>query len=135
MTTFQFWNGLNTIGGNIVEVRTEKARVFCDFGLTGIGQTLEDTDGLSDSEYLIVNGYMPAIPGLYDTTDFQTLELSSFEESSLETAIFISHLHLDHMGLLKYLPETTTVYLSEATEKLYQTLIEVGEESTSVVQR
>ena len=135
MTTFQIWNGLNTIGGNIVEIRTEKARVICDFGLTGIGKVIENTDGLSEMEYLIKHGFMPAIPELYDTADFQTVKLSSIEDSSLETAIFISHLHLDHMGLLKYLPATTKVYLSEETDKLYQTLVAVGEEDESPVER
>lgn len=135
MTTFQIWNGLNTIGGNIVEIRTEKARVICDFGLTGIGKVIENTDGLSEMEYLIKHGFMPAIPGLYDTKTFQTVNLSSIEDSTLETAIFISHLHLDHMGLLKYLPATTKVYLSAETDKLYQTLVAVGEEDESFVER
>ena len=134
MTTFQIWNGLNTIGGNIVEIRTEKARVICDFGLTGIGKVIENTDGLSEMEYLIKHGFMPAIPELYDTSAFQMVKLSSVEDSSLETAIFISHLHLDHMGLLKYLPATTKVYLSEETDKLYQTLVAVGEEVESPVE-
>lgn len=135
MTTFQIWNGLNTIGGNIVEIRTETARVICDFGLTGIGKVIENTDGLSEMEYLVKHGFMPAIPELYDTSAFQTMTLSSYEDSSLETAIFISHLHLDHMGLLKYLPATTKVYLSEETDKLYQTLVAVGEEDKSHVER
>lgn len=134
MTTFQIWNGLNTIGGNIVEIRTEKARVICDFGLTGIGKVIENTDGLSEMEYLIKHGFMPAIPELYDTSAFQMVKLSSVKDSSLETAIFISHLHLDHMGLLKYLPAATKVYLSEETDKLYQTLVAVGEEEESPVE-
>ncbi|MBM6615989.1 MBL fold metallo-hydrolase [Desemzia sp. RIT804] len=135
MTTFQIWNGLNTIGGNIVEIRTEKARVICDFGLTGIGKVIGNTDGLSEMEYLIEHGFMPAIPELYDTAAFQTVKLTSFEDSTLETAIFISHLHLDHMGLLKYLPAITKVYLSEETDKLYRTLVAVGEEDESRVER
>ena len=46
MTTYRFWSGLKTIGGNIVEIRTEKARVLCDFGLSVAGQLPEDTEGL-----------------------------------------------------------------------------------------
>lgn len=128
MTSFQFWNGLDTIGGNIVEIKTNQARVICDFGLTGIGQDLGDTGGLSDAEFLIAEGFMPAIPGLYDTGSFQQVELSSWKEDGRETAIFVSHLHLDHMGLLKHLPARTSVYVSAETKKLYEALVAVGEE-------
>lgn len=65
MTTYQFWSGLKTIGGNIVEIRTDKARVLCDFGLSVAGQLPEDTKGLSEAEYLIQTGNLPAIKNLY----------------------------------------------------------------------
>ena len=76
MTTYQFWNGLKTIGGNIVEIRTAKARVLCDFGLTVGGQIPAKQEGISETETLIQSGSLPAIEGLYDTTDFKTLSLS-----------------------------------------------------------
>lgn len=105
MTTYRFWNGLKTIGGNIVEIRTAKARVLCDFGLTVGGQISAKQEGISETETLIQSGSLPAIEGLYDTTDFKTLSLTSSEDSNLETAVFVSHLHLDHMGGLRQLPE------------------------------
>lgn len=128
MTTYRFWNGLDTIGGNIVEVRTEKARVICDFGLSVRDRMMEQPAGMSELEYLLLEKQLPAISGLYDTTSFQTLELETAGENPIETAIFVSHLHLDHMGGLQYLPEGTVVYLSRESYELYQILLDVKEE-------
>jgi len=129
MTDYRFWNGLDTIGGNIVEVRTEKARVVCDFGLSVMERNFEKPANMTETEYLILENQLPAIPGLYHTSSFQELDLPSVETDERETALFISHLHLDHMGGLKYLPENTIVYLSRESYDLYRTLLEVGEES------
>ena len=41
-------------------------------------------------------------------------------------AIFISHLHIDHMGALQYLKKPIPIYLSEPSYKLYQLLIKLG---------
>lgn len=128
MAQFQFWGGLDTIGGNIVEIRTDQARVICDFGWTGNQEFVQNFRGLSELEYLLLEEKLPAIADLYETTSFQEMELSSFEDSSLHTAVFISHLHLDHMGMLKYLPSSISVYLSEEAYALYKVLVEVREE-------
>lgn len=128
MTDYRFWNGLNTIGGNIVEVRTTKARVICDFGLSVTERNIDQPKGMSEAEYLILENQLPAIPGLYDTSGFQELDLPSAETDGRETALFISHLHLDHMGGLQYLPKGTVVYLSRESYDLYTILLKAGEE-------
>lgn len=131
MTTYQFWSGLKTIGGNIVEIRTDKARVLCDFGLSVAGQLSEETKGLSEAEYLIQTGNLPAIKNLY-SRDIIKESKKTFPSTdlNLETSIFISHLHLDHMGGLRYLDKDVKVYLSEEAYKLYNELVKINEEVT-----
>lgn len=129
MTTTRFWNGLETIGGNIVEVSTAKARVICDFGLAVADNTASPITSGSELEKTIDKGMLPAVPGLYNTEAFEAVTLEGIEESELKTALFISHLHLDHMGGLRFLPEEVTVYLSEESYKLFQLLTAVDEES------
>lgn len=128
MTTYRIWSGITTIGGNIVEVRTEKARVYCDFGLSVASDLPEDEQTQSELENLILIQAFPAIPELLETDDFEKLDLPGFHLNTLKTAVFISHLHLDHMGALKFLPKEVDVYLSEDSLKLYHLLLEVGEE-------
>lgn len=131
MTHYRFWSGLHTIGGNIMEVQTAQARVICDFGLS-VGGDTEQIDGtLSELEFLLATNQLPSIPYLYETESFKKIKLASVNESTLKTTLFISHLHLDHMGGLQYLPEGTVVYLSEEAYRLYYVLIKVGEENPS----
>ncbi|EXJ24098.1 hypothetical protein ADIAL_0409 [Alkalibacterium sp. AK22] len=128
MTNTRFWSGLETIGGNIVEVSTEKARVICDFGLAVADNTKDPLKSGSELEKAIAKGTLPPVPGLYDTNGFESLLLEGAEENTKETALFISHLHLDHMGGLRFLPKDTTVYLSEDSYKLFHLLIAVEED-------
>lgn len=131
MTRYRFWGGLDTIGGNIVEILTGQARVICDFGLSFGGNPIEQPGEMSLTEQLIIDGSLPAIPGLYDTEGFLTDAAAPDQDQMPETAIFISHLHLDHMGGLPHLPEGTNVYLSIEAYRLYNILVEFGEEQPS----
>lgn len=109
MTTVRFLNGLDTIGGNIVEFATDTSRVIMDFGVAA---------DLTDEtvETAIAHGKLPALPELFfDQPD-------KYEHE----AIFISHLHIDHMGALKYLKKNIPIYMSIPTYQLYQTLINLG---------
>ena len=128
MTTYRLWSGLRTIGGNIVEVRTDQARVLCDFGLSVSADVPESEQTQSELENFLQANRLPAIPELFPTDDFEKINLAGYEHSTMETAIFISHLHLDHMGALPFLPESVTVYLSEESLKLFNLLVEVEEE-------
>ncbi|WP_158607414.1 MBL fold metallo-hydrolase [Aerococcus agrisoli] len=128
MTNFQVWSGLETIGGNIVEITTETARVLCDFGLTGGSNKDVPQANLSLLETTLLEGKLPQIPGVFDTEGFQTVTLDGIEGKYPHQAIFISHLHIDHMGGLKFLPANTDVYMTNDSLRLYQALIQVGDE-------
>lgn len=99
MTYYRFWSGLHTIGGNIMEVQTAQARVICDFGLSVGGDTEQVDETLSELEFLLATNQLPSIPYLYETESFKKIKLASVNESTLKTTLFISHLHLDHMGI------------------------------------
>ena len=132
MTTFQIWSGIETIGGNIAEISTHQARVICDFGLSGGANKDQPLENLTDLESTLVEGKLPQIPGLFDTSDFQTIQLAGVESQELKQAIFVSHLHIDHMGGLKFLPAEVEVYLTKDSLTLYEALIEVGDEVAPV---
>lgn len=112
MTSFRFLNGLNTIGGNIIEFVAGNSRILMDFG---VAQNLGD----ASIETALANGTLPAVPELF------VGEPSAYQHE----AIFISHLHIDHMGALQYLNTDVPIYLSEPSYQLYQTLIELGIEA------
>ena len=99
--------GAKEIGGSCLEISTDKAKVLFDFGLP-----LVNDDGSSfnfknitklSCEELIEQGILPDIKGLYSDEDCDI------------SAIFISHAHPDHFGLLKYINPKIKVYLSEVS--------------------
>ncbi len=99
--------GAKEIGGSCLEISTEKARILVDFGLP-----LVNDDGSSfnfknitkfSCEELIEQGVLPDIKGLYS------------DEGCDISAIFISHAHPDHFGLLKYINSKIKVFLSEVS--------------------
>ena len=54
--------------------------------------------------------------------------LPEWEDSIENTAIFISHLHIDHIGSLDQVPAEVPIYMSVDSYRLYQWLIEIEEE-------
>lgn len=114
-TTVQFLNGLDTIGGNVVSFVNGTTRLVMDLGINFNPEQQANADG-----YAI--GYFPKLPTLF--TDQQADELQTF--------VFISHLHIDHMGALSYLKQNTLVYMSQASYDLYQVLLTLGLEKPTV---
>ncbi|WP_125704832.1 MBL fold metallo-hydrolase [Lacticaseibacillus daqingensis] len=110
MTQVRFLNGLNTIGGNIVEFTKGDSRILMDFG---VAADLTDETVAS----AIAAGKLPNVPELL---------LPDQPKRFAHEAIFISHLHIDHMGALQYLQTDIPVYLSAPSYHLYQLLIDAG---------
>lgn len=82
--------GTDEIGASCVEVRGAGRRIFLDAGLP-----------------------------LDDALDAPVCLLSSLPEGlSGSDALFISHSHLDHCGLLEQVPENILVYMSETARQL-----------------
>ena len=80
--------GKNQIGGNIVELATESTRILLDVGLE-----------LDDDEIRL-----PKIDGLFENAAFD--------------AVFISHYHGDHLGLVYYIDKSIPVYIGEASYRI-----------------
>lgn len=111
MLTFKIWSGAEQIGANILELRSKKARLITDFGIPLPAQDdFEARPGESLLEGRIRLGHLPAIEGLFD------------ESFHLPTAVLISHLHLDHMGGLAYLPASVPLFMHEESLLLYKAL-------------
>lgn len=79
MTKIRFWNGLDTIGGNIVEVATETSRVICDFGAAGDLSAASLDNDYTPLEAGIVTGLIPAIPNLFETVNLKILYYLMFQ--------------------------------------------------------
>ncbi|HSA05992.1 MAG TPA: MBL fold metallo-hydrolase [Candidatus Gastranaerophilales bacterium] len=95
--------GSKEIGGSCVEISTGKARILLDFGLplTGSEKSMELLQQNSDE--LVNKKILPDIKGLYGNGECEI------------SAIFISHAHPDHFGLLKYINPNIPVYMSEVS--------------------
>ncbi|WP_239431805.1 MBL fold metallo-hydrolase [Sporosarcina sp. ACRSL] len=122
-TTIQFYAGLKTIGGTIFEVTYKNERLIADFGVVFQnnllkGVQLRPQHVISDLKRL---GVLPAIPNLFAT-----------DEIKGDTTIAISHLHLDHIGLLQYVHPEIPIIMSEESKTLYGHLHAIGEESVDV---
>jgi ribonuclease J len=98
--------GLNQIGGTITEFRTETSRIFIDMGdnLPGNGSPLNDEER-------------------------QALVNSFFENNKREKeAVYYTHGHPDHVGMMALVPKNVKQYMSEGTRQLllikHQTILE-----------
>lgn len=87
--------GTNQIGGCITEIESGQARIIIDFG--------EDLEKNKDSNTV------PQIEGLtYGTPKYD--------------AVFITHSHLDHIGLINYILPEIPVYVEEKSQMIYELL-------------
>lgn len=113
-TEVKFLNGLNTIGGNIVSFVNGQTRIIMDFG---VARDPKEGDSTAD---LIQQGLLPNTPELFN---------KNVQQPFTQQAIFISHLHIDHIGALKFLKTELPIYMSADSKKLYDNLIAVHDEA------
>lgn len=136
-TNITFWGGLDTIGGNIAEITYGKDRIIFDFGLVyNPASSMLDAEGRDADTYVLDMLKLHAIPtidGLYSEKDLTAgpnyhIETPlPKEQSELNTAVFISHLHLDHMGAMDTISADIPVYLTQGSYQLFRTLEQIGE--------
>lgn len=104
------YRGTHEIGGILIECSTEKTRLLIDAGypLFLNGMPIENKAALLSPEKLMEIGVLPAINGLY-----------SWDKPSFDSVI-ISHAHIDHYGLTKYIHHDIPIYVSAGTERLIE---------------
>ena len=117
-TKITFHSGVLTIGGTIIEVAYEDSHIFFDFGseynpAAKVNPT--DLQGLLDEKLVpfLDNMFDPKIP---------LKGYESKENNFKNTAVFLSHIHLDHSKIVNYLNPEVPLYTLEGTKSLLNTL-------------
>lgn len=108
------YRGTKEIGGTLIEVCSSSSRILIDAGYPLFLDNEPIADDVAKRPYseLLVLGVLPNIEGLY-----------AWDQKGFD-AVIISHAHIDHYGLLKYIHPSIPVYLSPGTE----TLIRISQE-------
>ena len=104
------YRGTQEIGGTLIELNNGKSRLLLDAGFPLFlnGSPIDDEVAKLPPEELLKLGVLPSIDGLY-----------KWDSPSID-GIIISHAHLDHYGLLKYVHSDIPVYLSAGTKALIE---------------
>jgi ribonuclease J len=102
------YRGTKEIGGTLIEVKTATTKILIDAGypLFLNNEPIDRKIAKFRHTELLRLGVLPKIDGLY-----------TWDESSFD-AVLISHSHIDHYGLLKYINSTIPVYMSQGTETI-----------------
>ncbi len=89
--------GQDQIGGSIIEISTENTRIIIDAG--------------ADPDEGKLRSSLPKVPGL-------------FSGEPAYDAVFVSHYHSDHMGLLKYVVDGIPIYMGKETYDIARAMSE-----------
>ena len=98
------------IGGTIIELQSDGTRILLDAGypLFLDGKPIDNKISKLAPAQLLWLGVLPDIKGLY-----------SWDKPSFD-AVLISHAHIDHYGLLKYVNPAIPVYMSRGASKIIE---------------
>ena len=130
MADISFWGGIGVIGSSKILIEQQGWRVLLDFGLdfapgAGLfrhGVKLRPDYILSDR---LRTGQAPMIPHIYRSDAMHGFPLPA--GSDQHTALFISHGHLDHMGLIGWVDPAVPIYCSPDTHRLMNALTQAGD--------
>ncbi len=125
-THIRFYSGLDTIGGVIMEIVYNNERILLEAG-TAFNSDLDVFDGsvTTRKNHLkdrLWTGDLPAIEGVFDQQYLEGTSLQSAQESNLHTSMFISHLHLDHMGNVGFFSDEVDIYMSKPAQEIFTSL-------------
>lgn len=104
------YRGTKEIGGTLIEIKTHTTRILIDAGYPLFLNNAPIDDNIAKLPHteLLALGVLPKIERLYAWDD------AGFD------AVVISHAHIDHYGLLKYINSAIPVHMSAGTERLIQ---------------
>lgn len=132
-TTLTLWGGVGTIGGTVIEVRHAVYRLVLDLGLpytpgTGFfAGPVAPRPGAALRDLLAV-GAAPAVPGVYRRDLLRGVNLRPGPDyPPADTAVLVSHLHLDHCALVDAVAPGIEVWMHADAVRLQLALREVGE--------
>lgn len=130
VTGVEFFGGLREIGASKILVTTGRARVLLDIGLPmGAGSELfggvvRERPGRELADRLRV-GQAPALPGIWDPA-LLTEDSPLRPRDPRDTAVFISHAHLDHIGMAGLVDPGIPQWATEQTVKVSQAAVFAG---------
>ncbi len=117
-TKLTFHSGVLTIGGTVIEIRYENSRIFFDFG----AEYKPELDLKDESlKTMLEHNLIPHLDGVYDPA-FNYTYPYDHDETIEETAIFLSHVHLDHTRMLNFSDPKIPVYALKETQILLNSL-------------
>ena len=117
-TKITFHNGILTIGGTIIEVVYDDSHIFFDFGSEYNPSDPKQPKNLQD---LLDMNLVPYIDNIFDP-GISLKGYKSKEDNFNNTAVFLSHMHLDHSKIINYLNPEVPLYTLEGTKSLLNTL-------------
>jgi ribonuclease J len=132
-TEFVMYSGLYTIGGVNASLTCGKDRVVFEFGSAYDPKTnvFDGTVEKRDKNWirdLLRLGSLPRIDGIYRRKDLMDEPgIVPAEESPYNTAIFITHLHLDHMAYIGTVAPEIPIYMHQNAQRLERALEDTGE--------
>lgn len=126
----EFFGGLRVIGSSKIMVSTPTARVLLDFGLDIPGEVdLFRAPVHERSEHRLRDrlavGFAPDVPGIYDPLQLPEDSPPGLSDSR-ETAIFLSHAHIDHDGALGFVRPELPIYAHPDTARLEEAIVLAG---------
>ena len=117
-TKITFHNGILTIGGTIIEIAYEDSHIFFDFGSE---YNPSDPKQPKDLQDLLDMNLVPYLDNMFDPS-IPLKGYESKEDKFKNTAVFLSHVHLDHSKIVNYLNPAVPLYMLEGTKSLLNTL-------------
>lgn len=101
--------GTHEIGGNCIEIATDRTRIILDIGMPLFNEDREPHDSAQlrrhSAEELRRIGILPQVSGL-------------FEDGPAPDAILLSHAHEDHTGLIRHSRSEIPIYAGVGTSKM-----------------
>jgi len=102
--------GAHTIGGSCIEIEFDGHRIIFDIGMPLMEKGGDAINEKKLASPTIENGILPDVKGLYK------------DQQPAIDALFVSHAHIDHYGLLNFIHPSIPVFMSRGS----QALIDIG---------
>lgn len=130
MAEISFWGGVGIIGSSKVLIEQAGWRVLLDFGLDfNPGGGLFRQGVAMRPQYQLLDrlktGQIPLIPHIYRADAMHGYPLEAGSDG--KTALFVTHGHIDHIGLTGWVDPAIPIYCSPDTRRLMAALAAAGD--------
>lgn len=128
-TKVKFYRGTKGMGV-VISVSYNNDRIIFDFGapFTPLSEIYDGEVKVRNQNRVkdaILLGRIPNVDGVFKKEDLKDLDTISYEDSDFNTAIFICHLHLDHMSEIDKVHPDIPVYIHSQGLKMQELIDEM----------